>query len=181
MKVRTLVFILFCTIVTNAHGAPAVSGAPLIKLGTLAPKDSSFHKILGAMGTTWSRVPGGATLRIYPGGTAGGEGDMVMKMKIGQIDAALLTANGLADIDPAVRSLQCVPMMFRSLDEVDYVSQKLAPKLDQRLREKGFVVLFWADAGWVRFFSTAPVHSPDELKKTKLFTWAGDTKTFDIY
>jgi TRAP-type transport system periplasmic protein len=183
MSRRTAVLILICTIVVSleAHAAPAVSSSTVIKLGTLAPKDSSFHKILAAMGTIWSRVPGGAALRIYPGGAAGGEADMVMKMKIGQIDAALLTANGLADIDPAVQSLQCVPMMFRSLDEVDYVSERLGPKLDRRLRDKGFIVLFWTDAGWVRFFSTTAVHNPEELKRTKLFTWSGDTKTFDIY
>jgi TRAP-type C4-dicarboxylate transport system substrate-binding protein len=179
MSVRAPLLILMCSVVLTA---PDVSAAGfVVKLGTLAPRDSSFHKILTTMGTTWSHVPGGATLRVYPGGTAGGEADMVMKMKIGQIDAALLTANGLADIDRAVQSLQAMPMMFRSLDEVDYVSEKLRPKLDKRLRDKGFVILFWTDAGWVRFFSKTAVRSPEELKRTKLFTWAGDTETFDIY
>ena len=184
MSRRISVLILVCSVVLMAlqvSAEAALGTSTVVKLGTLAPRDSSFHKILTTMGMTWSHVPGGATLRIYPGGVAGGEADMVMKMKIGQIDAALLTANGLADIDSAVQSLQCVPMMFRSLDEVDYVSEKLRPRLDKRLRDKGFIVLFWTDAGWVRFFSKTAVHSPDELKKTKLFTWSGDTQTFDIY
>jgi TRAP-type C4-dicarboxylate transport system substrate-binding protein len=174
------VLLLVCVIALGAaaHAAPP---AGLIKLGTIAPTDSSFHKILTAMGTKWSQIPGGPSLRIYAGGTAGGEADMVMKMKIGQIDAALLSAEGLAEVDPAVKSVQCIPMMFHSLEEVDYVVEKIGPRLDQRLREKGFVVLFWGDAGWVRFFSTSVVRSPDDLKKTKLFTWAGDTQTFDIY
>src|SRR5712691_6201637 len=149
MSVRTAVLTLVCAVAFTAPQVGAVQAKTLVKLGTLAPRDSSFHKILMAMGTAWSKVPGGATLRIYPGGAAGGEADMVLKMKIGQIDAALLTTNGLADIDPAVQSLQAIPMMFRSLDEVDYVSDKLAPKLNKRLRDKGFVVLFWGDAGWV--------------------------------
>ena len=184
MSGRTLVLILVCSAMLTAQqvsAGVAPASSTFVKLGTLAPRGSSFEKILIGMGAKWSQVPGGAALRIYPGGTAGGEADMVIKMKIGQIDAALLTANGLADIDPAVQSLQCVPMMFRSLDEVDYVSEKLRPKLDKRLRDKGFVVLFWTDAGWVRFFSKTAVHTPEELKRTKLFTWAGDTQTFDIY
>jgi TRAP-type C4-dicarboxylate transport system substrate-binding protein len=164
---------------SGAGKAPAKM--PLVKLGTVAPNGSSFHKILIDMGSKWAATPSGVQLRIYPGGIAGGEADMVMKMKIGQIDAALMTANGLADIDPAVQSLQAVPMLFRSLDEVAYVTQKMRPKLDQRLREKGFVVLFWTDAGWVHFFSKSPVQRPADLKKTKLFTWSGDTKTFDLY
>jgi TRAP-type C4-dicarboxylate transport system substrate-binding protein len=166
------------------YAAQAASLEPnqqVIKLGTVAPNGSSFHKILQKMGARWSAVPGGASLRIYPGGIAGGEADMVNKMKFGQLDAALVTANGLADIDPAVQSLQGVPMLFHSLEEVDYITGQLRPKLDQRLRQKGFVALVWLDAGWVRFFSKNPVQRPDDLRKTKVFTWAGDTHVFDIY
>jgi len=153
----------------------------VLRLGTVAPNGSSVHKILLNMGAKWSRVPNGANLRIYPGAIAGGEADMVRKMKIGELDAAAITANGLAAIDPAVQSLQGVPMLFRSLDEVDYVTDQLRPQLDQRLREKGFVALFWLDVGWVRFFSKTAVQRPDDLKRAKLFTWAGDTQTFDVY
>jgi TRAP-type transport system periplasmic protein len=34
--------------------------------------------------------------------------------------------------------------------------------------------LFWADTGWVRFFSKDPVIRPNDLRRTKLFAWAGD-------
>jgi TRAP-type C4-dicarboxylate transport system substrate-binding protein len=88
---------------------------------------------------------------------------------------------GLSEIEPAVAGLQNMPMMFRSLEEVDYIGEKLQPMLEKRLLEKGFIVLFWADAGWVRFFSKTPVLRPDDLKKTKLFTWAGSAETVDIY
>lgn len=180
MSGRTAVLIFVCNAVLTVNEVTADSST-VVKLGTLAPKDSSYHKTLMAMGTAWSRVPGGATLRIYPGGTIGGESGMVEKMRIGQLDAALLTANGLADIDNSVQSLQCMPMMFRSLDEVDYVTEKLRPRLNKHLRDKGFVVLFWLDVGWVRFFSKSPMNTPADLKKMKLFTWAGDAQTFDIY
>lgn len=152
-----------------------------LKLGTIAPQGSVFHKILVDMGAKWAKIEGAPQLRIYAGGITGGEADMVMKMKIGQIDAALITANGLSDIDPAVQALQSVPMLYRSLDEVQHVTQKLRPKLDKRIRDKGFVVLFWGDAGWVHFFAKNPVVTPNDLKKEKIFTWAGDTEASDIY
>jgi TRAP-type C4-dicarboxylate transport system substrate-binding protein len=162
--------------------AAYAADAPItIKLGTLAPNGTSFHKILLAMGERWSAVPGGAALRVYPGGIAGGEADMVMKMKIGQLDAALISANGLADIDRAAQALQTIPMVYRSLDEVDYVTAKLRPQLDKKMRDKGFVVLAWLDAGWVRFFSKKPIEHPAQLKQAKLFTWSGDVAVFDIY
>lgn len=153
-----------------------------MKLGTLAPKDSSFHKILQEMQVEWRTAPdGGASLTIYPGGAIGSEADMVRKMNVGQIDAALLTGVGLAAIDPSIDALQTMPMVYRSLEELDFVTQKLSADLRANLRRKGFIVLFWTDAGWVRFFSKTPVVTPADLKTTKLFTWAGDVKAQDIY
>jgi TRAP-type C4-dicarboxylate transport system substrate-binding protein len=66
------------------------------------------------------------------------------------------------------------------LDEVDYVREKLRPQLEQKLADKGFIVLCWVDAGWVNFFSRRPALFPDDLKTQKLFAWAGDTKAIEI-
>jgi TRAP-type C4-dicarboxylate transport system substrate-binding protein len=152
-----------------------------IKLGTLAPKDSSPHQSLKVMAEAWRKAPdGGARLIIFTDGTQGGEADMVRRMRIGQLQAALLTAVGLSEIDDSVTALQTMPMVYRSLDEVDYVREKLRPKLEQKFADKGFVVLCWVDAGWVRFFSRYPVVFPDDLKKQKLFAWAGDNKAIGI-
>jgi len=150
-----------------------------VKLGTLAPKDSSFHRILTDMGAQWRAQ--GVELKIYAGGARGGESEMVSHMRNGALDAGLLTVVGLSDIDHSVEALQSIPMIFRSLAEVDYVGDRLRPRLEKRLREKGFVVLFWADAGWVRFFSRKPIVHPDDLRKAKLFTWAGDVPSVNLY
>jgi TRAP-type C4-dicarboxylate transport system substrate-binding protein len=116
---------------------------------------------------------------VYAGGIQGGEAAMVERMWIDQAQAGLLTAVGLGQIEPGVAGLQSMPMMFRSLEEVDHVGERLQPQLEQRMLAKGFVVLAWVDTGWVRFFSRTRVVAVDDLKKLKLFTWAGDTKTVD--
>jgi len=159
------------------------AGGPVrVRLGTLAPRGSSYYKHLQAMGEQWRGAPGGGVLlTIYPDGTMGSEADMVRRMRLGQLQAGMLTAVGLADIELAVTGLQNLPMMFRSLEEVDYIGEKLQPMLEKRLEEKGFVVLFWGDTGWVRFFSKQPVIRPDDLKKSKLFVWAGSAADVDIY
>ncbi len=159
------------------------AGGPVkVRLGTIAPRGSSYAKHLLAMGEQWRQAPGGGVLlTIYPDGTMGSEADMVRRMRLGQLQAGMLTAMGLAEIEPAVTGLQYMPMMFRSLEEVDYIGEKLQPMLERRLEEKGFVVLFWADTGWVRFFSKQPVIRPDDLKKTKLFVWAGSAVEVDSY
>jgi TRAP-type transport system periplasmic protein len=153
-----------------------------IKLATLAPVGSSMERLLRELGSEWKKASGGAvTLDVYAGGSAGGEEEVVRKMRHGQIHAALLTAVGLSNIDPSVEALQSIPLMFRSLEEVDYIGEKLQPRIAKQLRERGYVVLFWADAGWVRFYSRDPVLRPDDLKKAKLFTWAGDDRALGIY
>ncbi len=152
-----------------------------IKMGTLAPRGSSFHQILQAMGEKWRQAPsGGVLLTVYTDGVMGGEADMVRKMRVGQIHAGMLTVVGLSEIDDSVTALQNMPMAFRSLDEVDYVKEKLRPVLEKKLIDKGFVVLFWGDAGWVRFFSKQPVVLPADLKKMRIFAWAGDNRQVDI-
>ena len=94
----------------------ALAEAPVkIKLGTLAPKDSSPHQSLKVMAEAWRQA--GAQLTIYTDGTLGGEADMVRRMRIGQLQAALLTAVGLSDIDDSVTALQTMPMVYRSLDD----------------------------------------------------------------
>jgi TRAP-type C4-dicarboxylate transport system substrate-binding protein len=163
--------------------ADVAFAAPIkIRLGTLAPKGSSYFKELAVMGEKWRQVSNGAVLlTIYPDGTMGGESDMVQRMNFGQLQAGLLTAVGLADIEPGVSGLQLMPMTFRTLDEVDFIGQKLEPLLEKRLETKGFVALFWSDTGWVRFFSKDKVIGPDDLRKTKLFVWAGSPAQVDLY
>ena len=153
-----------------------------IKLATLAPKGTSFHHVLLAMGEKWRQAPGGSVaLTVYTDGTMGGEADMVRRMRVGQIQAGLLTVTGLTEIDDSVAALQNMPMMFRSLDEVAFVREELRGGLEQRFRERGFIVLFWGDAGWVHFFSQERALRPDDYRKMKMFALVGDTKTNDLW
>jgi TRAP-type C4-dicarboxylate transport system substrate-binding protein len=110
----------------------------------------------------------------------GGETDMVRRMRVGQIQAAILTMTGISEIDPSVKALQEMPMMFRSLDEYEYVRDKMRPSLEKRLADRGFVTLFWADIGWVRFFSQDAAVHPAQFMRMKLFTWAGNNDQFDL-
>ncbi|MBM3838447.1 MAG: C4-dicarboxylate ABC transporter substrate-binding protein [Verrucomicrobia bacterium] len=159
----------------------AAESALHINLGTIAPRGASYHQSLLAMGEKWRRATDAKVkLKIFPDGNQGGEADMVRLMRIGTLDAGLLTAVGLGDIETGVAGLQSMPMTFRDLQEFDYVNEKLRPRLEKRLLEKGFVVLFWVDAGWVRYFSKKPMVRPDHLRKMKLFAWAGNEKQVDI-
>jgi len=146
-----------------------------IKLATLAPQGTIYHRVVQEMGEQWRRAEGeDARFIVYPGGTQGGEADVVRRMRIGQLNASLLSVVGLSEIDFSVTALQYMPLVFRSWEEFDYAGSRLRPILEQRLRDKGFIVLFWVEAGWVRFFSRYPAARPEDFKDQTIFSWAGD-------
>jgi len=153
----------------------------LVKMATLAPDGSSYHLILKEMAEKWkTATQGRVTVRLYPGSVAGDDADVVRKMRLGSLNAGLLTSSGVSAIDPSVMALQ-VPMLYASYDEVDHVLAIYGPKLEASIAAKGFVVLNWADAGWVRFFTKTPVRTPSDLKPLKLFAWGNDTDALEIW
>lgn len=174
---------LFLTAGLAALAFTARAADPLrIKLATVAPTGSSFYKSLQNLREAWKKSSNGTVdLIIYGDGKQGGESDTVGLMGVNSIQAAMLTVVGLSEIEKSVEGLQSIPMGFRDLGAVDYVGQKLQPALEEKLLKKGFVVLFWSDAGWARFFSKKPVTVPDDLKKLKLFAWSGNPDTLAIY
>jgi len=153
----------------------------VIKLATLAPNGSPWHENLKEMGEKWREASNGQIeLRIYPGGTAGDEGAMVRKIRIGQLHGAMITNSGLANISPAINAL-IVPLMADSYEKLDRIRESLGRQLVEHYEEKGFVILNWGDAGWVRFFVNDKDPSIDNVRKAKMFVWAGDDKIVELW
>lgn len=176
----SLVTLVLATLLL-AMPRPAAAQGAVVKLATLVPEGSVWDKALRDMGTEWSTATQGrVSLRVYPGGVAGDEPDVVRKMRIGQLQAAAITTAGLASIDPSFNVFN-VPMFFTSYPELYATLAKLEPTLKQRLDEKGFVLLSWGHGGWVYFFTKQPVESVEGMRKTKLFIWAGDDKMAVIW
>ena len=169
---------LMSLIFLSLASAQAQENGLTIKLGTLAPQGSSWDLIMEDMGQQWKTV--GVNLKVYAGGILGDEPDIVSKMRIGQIQAGVLTVVGLSQIDKGVSALS-IPMLYKSYAESDYVRAKLQPLLEKRLLAKGFKVLNWGEAGWVYFFGKNPILTPDDLKKAKFFIWGDDTDTMNIW
>lgn len=174
MPRRMLGAALYCLFAAAAH-------AQKIDMATLAPADSTWFKVMENMAAEWRKISNGSVnLVIHAGGVLGDEPECVRRLDHHSIQAAGLSGAGLGDIDAGVACLQ-IPMMFESYDELDYVRDRVAPMLEQRLLRKGYVVLYWSEVGWVQFFSTTPVRRLDDLRKLRLFTWAGDADTEELW
>jgi TRAP-type C4-dicarboxylate transport system substrate-binding protein len=108
--------------------------------------------------------------RIYPGGVLGDEKDVLRKMKIGQIQGAVLTSGGLSAIFKEVDVLQ-VPFLFNNYEETDFILNKMDSFLRKGFEENGFVLLGWSEAGFIYLMSTIPISSAADLKKGKVWIW----------
>ncbi|MEM1206126.1 MAG: TRAP transporter substrate-binding protein DctP [Acidobacteriota bacterium] len=161
--------------------APSVQAATVVKMATLVPEGSVWDGILRHMGAEWSdRTDGQVKLRLYPGGVAGDEPDIVRKMRVGQLQGAALTVAGLSVIDEGFEVFE-LPMFFESYDELYHVLDTLRPDFEKRLEAKGYVLLNWGQGGWVHIFSKKPVRSVDDLRSQKLFTWAGNDAMVQLW
>ncbi len=152
-----------------------------IKLSVLAPEGSTWVKEMEAMNQELQAKSGGKlALKIYAGGVSGDEKDVLRKMRIGQVHAAAFTGVGLGQIVPSVRILE-LPMLFRNYQEVDYVKGKLQPEFDKQFDANGFVLLGWAEAGFVNIFSNKPIANKEDMKGVKMWAWEGDPLVKAMY
>jgi TRAP-type transport system periplasmic protein len=156
------------------------ASAQTIKLGSLAPEGSPYHLALMEMAEAWREISDGKVkLRIYPGGIVGDESDMIRKMRIGQLHGAALTSVNLINITPDIEAFS-FPTMVRTDEELDAVIREVGPVIEEQLEEKGFTLLSWTLAGWVHFFARAPVVTPEDLQRQKLFFWGSDTAYIEL-
>ena len=164
MKKKTIALSLLLLLFTALLPLSAVT----IKMGSLFPEGTEWDRSLRKIAGEWKEITGGrVTLKIYPGGIAGSEEDMVRKMRIGQLDAGVFTSIGMNKIvtDSLVLSL---PFLVQTEEELDFALEELTPLFDEAFNEKGFQVLLWSKSGWINFFSDREIYTPDDLRKTKM-------------
>ena len=113
MKVfKCIFFLLLCSLIL-----PSALFASVIKFASLAPEGSTWVKVL----TQWNqelteKSKGALKFRVYSGGVAGDEKDVIRKIRLGQLHAGGFTGVGLGEIAPEVRILDA-PFLFRNTEE----------------------------------------------------------------
>jgi TRAP-type C4-dicarboxylate transport system substrate-binding protein len=149
------------------------ASALVIKVGSVAPEGSPWDRALRRIAVDWQKISAGrVTMKIYSGGIAGDEPDMIRKMRINQIQAAAMTGSGLGKIDPDFLVYQ-LPFLTQNDEELDYLFERLRPELEALLEEKGFTFLAIIKSGWLRFFAKEKVITPADFRKLKFFVMEG--------
>ncbi|GHT48948.1 hypothetical protein FACS1894102_2890 [Spirochaetia bacterium] len=165
--VAIVVFALIVTATGTANLFAQKKNVTVIKLASLAPEATPWGEALNKAAKDWSSASGGnVELRVYHNGVAGTETDVLRKLKLNQVQAAVFTSIGLAEISPESMTLS-VPFLVRTDEELNAVFSEIKGDLEANIAKKGFQVIAWNKAGWVRFFARNPVRTPSDLKKQK--------------
>lgn len=149
-------------------------GATVIKIGTIVPERSPWDQALNDIAAEWSRITNGTVvLRVYPGGIAGSEHEMLRMMRLGTLDGVVVTNLGVTRLNPNVYVLN-VPFLLNSREEFEYLMKRMEPAFVKPLEDKGFKVVLRVLAGWLYFFAKEPFIYPEDFKKFRVSLVSGE-------
>jgi len=145
--------------------ASSGGAAQTIRLATIAPRTSTWGKVLDAwQKAVESKTEGQIALNIYYNGVQGDERTVVSKMKTGELDAAALSSIGLSHVFRDVMVLQ-LPGVTNSWPLADLVRGMLKDPIEEGFRAQSFELLSWGDIGIVYQFSKGvEVRGPMDLR-----------------
>jgi TRAP-type transport system periplasmic protein len=146
----------------------AAASAQTFRIGSAAPENSPWGRTLNRLAAEWQEISNGRVrVQVFHNAIAGDEADMVRKMRIGQLQAIVMTTTGLTAFSDGILTLS-MPLLIRDQAEYDHAFEAIRPELEAEVEDDGFRVLAWSTAGWLYFFTDVPVRLPDELRGLKL-------------
>ena len=170
MRLRSLLSILLLLCTLDARAADNY----IFKFATLAPAGSTWMNIIDDWAKQVEKESSGRlTFKMYPGGVAGDETDVLQKIRFGQFQGGAFTGYGIGHVYSPARVLE-MPFLFRNTAEIDHVRQRLMPEIESGFRSSGYELLGWMEVGFIRFFSRTPIHNLDDLRQRRIWLWQGD-------
>ena len=161
--------------------ASTAVSAKTLKFATIAPAGTTWMKeIKAGAKKVKERTDGRVKLKFYPGGVMGNDQIVHRKIKIGQLHGGAFTQGGLAKVDPVINAMG-LPMQFRSLEEVDYVRERIEPLMKERLEAAGFVILGISEGGFARILSKNPMQDLETLRASKVWVPEGDDVGLTVF
>ncbi|GHV28612.1 hypothetical protein AGMMS4952_12750 [Spirochaetia bacterium] len=139
-----------------------------VKLASMVPANTPWGVALNRMASEWAAATNGEVrLQIYPNGTQGSEPDVLQKLNMNVIQAAVLTSVGLNRLTPEIMTIS-TPFLVRNDAELKVVMDALLPNLEKKINEQNYFCMAIVKSGWVKIFSRGPVWVPSDLKRMKV-------------
>jgi TRAP-type C4-dicarboxylate transport system substrate-binding protein len=139
-----------------------------IKLASMVPANTPWGAALNRMAGEWSAATNGEVrMQIYPNGTQGTETDVLQKLNMNVIQAAVFTSLGLNKLAPEILTLSC-PLLIQNDEELTAVFDVMKPELEAKINSQNYYSLALVRGGWLKIFSKEPVLVPSDLKRMKV-------------
>lgn len=149
IRLYILCFVLFIFFIGNLR-------ALTIKIGTVAPLRSPWIKELRKLGIEWGKITKGLVrIKIYAGGIAGSEKDMVRKIRMGILGGAVFTNIGITEMNPDSYIFN-FPFFLDSDDELDFIMTKVTPLFEKDIEKRDLKSLYGQTLGGYTFFQRNP-------------------------
>jgi TRAP-type C4-dicarboxylate transport system substrate-binding protein len=159
---------------TTAYQAQAIE----LKVASVAPDGSSWMREMRAgADEIRDRTGGRVLIKFYPGGVMGNDSQVLRKIRIGQLHGGAFAGGGLAARYAAI-NLYSIPLLFRSLDEVDYVRERMDSKLQIGLEAAGFVTFGFVEGGFAHVMASEPISGIEDMRRRKIWIPEGDQVSF---
>lgn len=151
-----------------------------IKVATVAPDGSGWMREMRAgAADIQARTDGRVSIKFYPGGIMGNDSQVLRKIRVGQLQGGAFTGSGIGERYSGF-NLYGIPLLFRSLEEVDYVRERLDDDLEIGLREAGFTSFGFIEGGFAQLMANEPISSVDDMRRRKVWSPEGDPIGFRV-
>lgn len=151
-----------------------------IKVATIAPDGSGWMREMRSGAEKIRNLTAGrVTIKFYPGGVMGNDSQVLRKIRIGQLHGGAFTGGGIAE-RYAGFNLYGIPLLFQSLDEVDYVRARLDAKLQAGLADAGFISFGFIEGGFAQLMANEPISRVTDMRRRKVWSPEGDPIGFMV-
>jgi len=167
-----LLVALFAVVIPgSSQVVQAKSAKKNIRIAMLAPRGTSVVRAFKKIDKNIEKATNGEWgIKVYASGVAGDEKDILRKMRVGQMDATVVTTTGLSQIVPQIAILD-VPGVIESYPELEAVQKSLNKEWEEMFLKAGFKLLSWGETGQYRFFSKIPLYNAADFRKTRPWLW----------
>ena len=172
-------FSLIALVIVSMSVVTGVAGATQLKIATVAPEGSGWMQSMRlAAGEIKSKTNSRVEIKFYAGGVMGNDKKVLRKIRIGQLQGGVFTANGLSERYRDIL-IYGLPLVFRTQEEADYVRERMDPLLAQGLDDSGFVSFGFAGGGFAKLMGNEPIGHLDDLRGRKVWVPEGDTISYE--
>jgi TRAP-type transport system periplasmic protein len=167
-----MMFVFGATGAVRAQGSESANAAKnMIRIALLAPRgsvvDLVFRKmdrdIRAATNNEWG-------VRVYSSGVAGDEKDVIRKMRVSQMDSAIITATGMSQV---VRELAVLdtPGVIRSYEDIKKIQNVMWNEWTETFLKNNVKLIGWFPAGEYRIFTKGKINSIADFKSRRPWLW----------